>query len=75
MNKIKLKYCVRMKHSEDMPLKRPRLNCAFRGSSEWNSKNLNCEPNECIFHPAHIRYCEANGIDLSKFDVKFICVI
>jgi len=72
---IKLKYCVRTKHSEDMSLKYPRRNCAFRGSSPYNSKHLMGESNECKFHPAHIRYCEENDIDLSNFNVKFICVL
>lgn len=72
---VKLKYCVRMIHSTDMPLNHPRLNCAFRGSSPCNS-SLMGEPDDCKFHPAHIRYCEANGIDLSKnFGITFKCVI
>ena len=72
----KLKYCVRMVHSEDMPLVNPRKNCAFRGSSPYNSKHLMSEPDDCNFHPAHIRYCEANNIDLSKnFGIIFKCVI
>lgn len=74
--RIKLKYCVRTKHSDDMPLKFPRKNCAFRGSGKFNSEHLTCEPNECIFHPAHIKYCEENDIKLSNnFGVKFICVL
>ena len=72
---VKLKYCVRIKHSEDMPLQKPRLNCAFRGSSKWNSENLMGKPDDCKFHPAHIRYCEENNIDLNTFGVNFKCVI
>ena len=75
---IELKYCVRVKHSKDMPLNKPRLNCAFRGSSEFNSKHLICEPDDCTFHSAHIKYCKANGIDLNdpkNFGINFKCVI
>ena len=73
---VKLKYCVRMRHSEDMPLQKPRLNCAFRGSSKWNRENLTCVPDDCIFHPAHIKYCAENDINLRKnFDINFKCVL
>ena len=60
---IKLKYCIRLKHSEDMPLKRPRKNCAFR------------DGDECSFHPATLRYCEANGIGISLKRTRFRCVL
>lgn len=60
---IELNYCIRLKHSEDMPLKRPRKNCAFR------------DGDECSFHPATLRYCEANGIGISLKRTRFRCVL
>lgn len=57
-----LKYCIRTKHSSDMPLKRPRKNCAFKRGDE------------CVWHPATLRYCEANGIDV-EYATRFRCVL
>ena len=59
-----LKYCVRLRHSKDMPLKKPRKNCAFK------------EGDECSWHPAHLRYCEENDIDLKmNFGIRFRCIL
>jgi hypothetical protein len=66
-----LKYCVRTKHSPDMPLQHPRMNCSF------------LEEKECSFHPAHIRYLEANSMKRlwnyyrhnTGFLLKFRCVL
>ena len=57
-----LKYCIRTLHSLDMPLMRPRKNCAFRRGDE------------CVWHPATIRYCEANNID-TDYGIRFRCVL
>jgi len=58
-----LKYCIRTKHSKDMPLKQPRMNCAF------------LEGKKCSFHPAHIDYLEANNMMNSRSFLKFRCVL
>lgn len=58
----KLKYCIRTKHSLDMPLKSPRKNCAFRRGDE------------CVWHPATMSYCKANDIDMA-YAVRFRCVL
>ena len=49
-------------HSEDMPLKHPRKNCAFKNGDE------------CTWHPATLRYVQENNIpwDMST---KFRCVL
>ena len=57
-----LKYCIRTKHSPDMPLKSPRKNCAFRRGDE------------CVWHPATIRYCMENDIDMA-YAIRFGCVL
>lgn len=73
-----LKYCPRLKHSDDMPLKSPRKNCAFKGST-WIKRDTvsdRRDARECEFYPAHIRYCKANGIDLrTDFGIRFMCVL
>lgn len=63
-----LKYCIRLKHSEDMPLKKPRKNCAFKGS-QWLKlfPEIGHLPEECVFHPAHLRYCKKNNISRDEF--------
>ncbi len=80
MNELtELKYCPRIKHSEDMPLKKPRKNCRCKNSSwirrypkSWDRRN----PNECIFYPMHIRYMKANDIKLeNNFSIRFRCVL
>lgn len=58
-----LKYCIRTKHSKDMPLKQPRMNCAF------------LEGKECSIHPAHIDYLEANNLGNDWTAIKFRCVL
>ncbi len=74
-----LNYCPRTKHSEDMPLKRPRRNCHCKSSS-WirrypksvDRKN----PDECRFYPMHLRYMEANNIKLNNnFNIRFRCIL
>lgn len=57
-----LKYCIRTKHSPDMPLRSPRKNCAFR------------RDDECTWHPATVRYCSENSID-TTYTVRFRCVL
>lgn len=57
-----LKYCIRTKHSRDMPLKNPRKNCAFRRGDE------------CTWHPATLEYCKENGID-TDYGIRFKCVL
>lgn len=73
-----LKYCVRLKHSKDMPLKKPRKNCAFKGS-QWLKRfpKIWHLPEECVFHPAHLRYCKDNDIDIKQenFNIRFRCVL
>jgi len=59
---IDLLYCIRLKHSEDMPLKRPRKNCAFKNSDE------------CTWHPATLKYIQENNIPWT-FSTRFRCVI
>lgn len=59
-----LKYCIRTKHSKDMPLKQPRMNCAF------------LEGKECCPNPSEILdYLEANnlGNDFTRFNSR--CVL
>ena len=63
-DEVKLKYCVRTKHSIDMPLKHPRKNCSFK------------EGRICSYHPCHIRYNEENGIKtFIDFATIYICVL
>ena len=72
-----LEYCVRMKHCDDMPLQGPRKNCAFKGAA-WKKRDSTGvhHEEECEFYPAHLRYCEANGIDLkNNFSIRFRCVL
>lgn len=57
-----LKYCIRTKHSPDMPLNFPRKNCAFRRGDE------------CVWHPSTLKYCEANDIDVD-YGIRFMCVL
>jgi len=57
-----LLYCIRLKHSEDMPLKRPRKNCAFRRGDE------------CMWHPATLRYIKENNINWDM-STQFRCVL
>ncbi len=74
-----LKYCPRTKHSEDMPLKRPRENCHCKGSSwirRYPKSADGRNPDECGFYPMHIRYMEANNIKLdNNFGIRFRCVL
>lgn len=73
-----LEYCVRTLHSNDMPLIEPCLDCSFRGSNRVNKKHLTHEADDCAFHNAHIKYCEANNINLNdpdNFGIIFKCVI
>lgn len=58
-----LKYCIRTKHSIDMPLKRPRMNCAF------------LEGKKCSVHPAHIDYLEANDMGNDWTTFNFRCIL
>jgi len=57
-----LMYCIRLKHSEDMPLKRPRKNCAFKSGEE------------CTWHPATLKYVQENNIPYNM-NTKFKCVL
>jgi len=74
-----LKYCPRTKHSDGMPLKKPRKNCHCKSSSwirrypkTWDRRN----PDECIFYPMHLQYMEANHISLDgNFGIRFRCVV
>ena len=62
VNLTSLNYCIRTKHSQDMPLKHPRKNCAFlRGD-------------ECVWHPATAKYCKENDIDIT-YPLRFRCVL